>query len=155
MSYNLFINYVYDAKSMMQNPYLSCVSASPLSQQNDWGRLLTKAKEFSWWHFVRLQVQTAQGLWWGGLGCFSSSWTAVREARETGWGQAQAFHNVSVKRTDQAPVRNTLSQPVVLNLLVEFPLGSNNPFTGLGYQISCILDNYITIHHSSKVIVMK
>lgn len=77
------------------------------------------------------------------------------EARATGWGQAQALYNVPVKRTDQAPVRNTVSQPVVLSILVEFPMGSNNPFTGLGYQISCISDNYITIHHSSKVIVMK
>jgi hypothetical protein len=33
--------------------------------------------------------------------------------------------------------------------------GSNDPFSGITYQISSIPDNYITTHNSSKFTVMK
>lgn len=35
------------------------------------------------------------------------------------------------------------------------PLGVNNAFTGIAYQISCISDIYISIHNSSTIMVMK
>jgi hypothetical protein len=46
---------------------------------------------------------------------------------------------------------NTGSQP-----LGHDPLeASNNPFTKVAYQISCISDIYIGIHNNSKITVMK
>ena len=45
----------------------------------------------------------------------------------------------------------TSSQTVGLNSFG----GSNDPFTGIRYQISCISDIYITIHNRSKVTIMK
>lgn len=43
------------------------------------------------------------------------------------------------------------SKPVVLNLWVTTPVGdSNDPFTRVTHQISCVSDIYLTIHNSSK-----
>lgn len=43
----------------------------------------------------------------------------------------------------------------VHNLGVATPLGSNDPFMGVSYQIPCISANYIMICNRSKIIVMK
>lgn len=40
---------------------------------------------------------------------------------------------------------------VVLKLGVMTPLGLNNPFTGVTYQLSCISGMYIMIHSSNKI----
>jgi hypothetical protein len=42
------------------------------------------------------------------------------------------------------------ARSVLLNLQVMTPLRSNDPFTGVTYQIACSSDIYITIHNSGK-----
>lgn len=43
----------------------------------------------------------------------------------------------------------------VLNLWVTILLGVNDPFTGVTYQVPCILDVYIVVHNRGKIKVMK
>lgn len=44
---------------------------------------------------------------------------------------------------------------VFFNQWVKIPLGSDDPFTRVPYQMSCTPDVYIRIHNSSKFSVMK
>ena len=43
---------------------------------------------------------------------------------------------------------------LVLNLWIVTFLGSNSPFTGVTYQISCISDIYIIIHKVGKLLLL-
>jgi hypothetical protein len=50
----------------------------------------------------------------------------------------------------------SLPSEVILNLWVEILLGgTNDPFIGVTYQVSYILDIYIMICSSSKITIMK
>lgn len=50
--------------------------------------------------------------------------------------------------------RATSALPVFLNIWVAIPWGgSNDPFTGVTHQISCISDMYIIIHNSNIIVI--
>lgn len=68
----------------------------------------------------------------------------------------RAFRRDRQATAESKTVGVGISKAVFLNLWVETPLGvSNNPLTGVTYQIAYIPDAYITICNSSTITVRK